>query len=666
MRRRLLPLLLLGLLGLVGVSGAVSGGSGAQPPAWGPAIEVPGTAALNRGDAVVNSVSCATADDCAAGGYYQDAHGHTQAFVVDETNGSWGTAIKVPGTATLNSGGYAEVNSVSCAAAGNCIAGGSYADGSDTSSAQAFVVDETNGSWGDAIEVPGTATLNGDDNAEVDSVSCAAAGNCVAGGSYTDDQGYGQAFVVDETDGSWGNAIEGPGTATLNSGGDAKLWSVSCATVGNCAAGGYYQDGHGHAQAFVIDETNGSWDNAIEVPGTATLNLGGYGDVLSVSCATAGNCAAGGDYLDRNLQGQAFVVSETNGSWGNAIKVPGTATLNRGDAAVTAVSCATAGNCTAGGVYSVDSYVGQAQAFIVDETNGSWGNAIKVPGTATLNSGNGAGVNSISCATAGNCAAGGYSTGQAFVVDETNGSWGMAIEVPGTAALNRGDDAGVNSISCATAGNCAAGGYYLVGRLSHGHSQAFVVSSAPPVSLNAGGTSCDGAYAGTGDHVVVPAGRTCTLVPGTHVTHNVTVSNGGALYAAGVKIGGVLKIAGSATVCQSRVLSDVKAVSAGGALNLGGGPGCVRGNTFLHDVVVRHDSHDVWIEDNKVAGNLVVLNSHGATDSIVGNNVDNLLVGHSGPVVVKNNHAKSNLRCIANKPQRGNGNRARGKNTCPK
>jgi len=53
--------------------------------------------------------------------------------------------------------------------------------------------------------------------------------------------------------------------------------------------------------------------------------------VRSVSCGSAGNCAAGGSYRDRNGHGQGFVVSEKNGLWSRAIKVPGLATLNKGE-----------------------------------------------------------------------------------------------------------------------------------------------------------------------------------------------------------------------------------------------------------------------------------------------------------------------------------------------
>src|SRR6266568_5172111 len=66
----------------------------------------------------------------------------------------------------------------------------------------------------------------------------------------------------------------------------------------------------------------GTWGTAIEVPGLASLNQGGQAEVRSVSCGAAGNCAAAGGYLDGSFRYQVFVASETNGTWGNAIKVP--------------------------------------------------------------------------------------------------------------------------------------------------------------------------------------------------------------------------------------------------------------------------------------------------------------------------------------------------------
>jgi hypothetical protein len=162
---------------------------------------------------------------------------------------------------------------------------------------------------GTAIEAPGTAALNAGGDAGVNSVSCASAGNCTSGGFYKDTSAKSQAFVASEVNGTWKTAIEVPGTAALNKGGNATVNSVSCGSEGNCAAGGYYKDTSGHFQAFVASEVNGTWKTAIEVPGTAALNAGGNAAVYSVSCPSAGNCAAGGEYSASTGNYQAFVTS---------------------------------------------------------------------------------------------------------------------------------------------------------------------------------------------------------------------------------------------------------------------------------------------------------------------------------------------------------------------
>jgi hypothetical protein len=202
----------------------------------------------------------------------------------------------------------------------------------------------------------------------------------------------------------------------------ATTGAISCSSAGFCTAGGFYDDQSFHDHAFVVSETNGTWGTAIQVPGTAPLGSGGGSEIESVSCSSPGNCSAGGDSFHRRGPDHVFVVTEVNGTWGTAIKVPGVAKLNRGgSAAVNSLSCATAGNCSAGGFYSPVS--GQQQAFVVTETNGTWGTAIEVPGSAALNNGD-AEVSSVSCAAAGKCSAVGYyltssRLRNAFVVSES-------------------------------------------------------------------------------------------------------------------------------------------------------------------------------------------------------------------------------------------------------
>jgi len=124
--------------------------------------------------------------------------------------------------------------------------------------------------------------------------------------------GAGPAMAVAPSAGAggWGQAIQVPGTAALNKGGNANITSVSCPAAGSCAAVGFYHAGSGRGQAFVVTETNGRWRTAIKVPGLAALN-GGSSDITSVSCTAADSCAAIGDYVDGSSHlGHAFVVSK--------------------------------------------------------------------------------------------------------------------------------------------------------------------------------------------------------------------------------------------------------------------------------------------------------------------------------------------------------------------
>jgi hypothetical protein len=461
-------------------TGAGSAAAGAhEVPAsaggWGKAIEVPGTAKLNvGGSAITESVSCPSAGNCAAAGIYTDGTHHVLPFVVSERNGRWRRAIEVPGFATLGAGAaqeYADVHSVSCASAGNCAAGGSYTD--SHGAMQAFVVSERNGRWRNAIEVPGTVTpplANG--GAEVDAISCPVAGDCEAAGTYfargTVNE---QAFVVSQRGGRWGSAIEVPGVAQLGAYAGSGASSLSCPSAGNCAAGGLTGSAvTGTGIPFVVREHSGTWANAVEVRGTSADS-----QVSALSCPRAGDCAASVGAPDSYLG--AFVVSQHDGRWGRAIEIPGIAALNHGYDSVGSLSCPAVGYCTATGIYENTRAI--AQVFVVNETRGRWGTAIEAPGTGALNA-NGIQVSALSCASAGDCAAAGYyidSLGhsQAFVVSEQHGHWGKAIELPGTGGLNVGGYARVLSVSCAPTGKCVAAGVYTDGS---GHRQAFVATGS--------------------------------------------------------------------------------------------------------------------------------------------------------------------------------------------
>jgi hypothetical protein len=447
---------------LVGVwpASAVPAASASQP--WGAARQVPGLASLPDygGSVQTRAVSCPSPGNCSAVGNYDDGSGDDHVFTVAEVNGAWHNAEELP-VPPADDAVNVHVDALSCASAGNCGAGGFYDDTSGDR--QAFVANEVRGIWQPLVEVLSTEFLS-DENAEVLSISCPSAGNCAIGGDYFDGSGHRQAYVGSERNGDWEASLEVPGTPALNGGGNAQVASVSCASAGNCAAGGYYYGGGGNREAFVVSEKNATWSNAKEVAGA--LNTDGFAEVNAISCPTAGNCGVGGLYDAKTHGGltESFVVSEKNGAWSSAQEVAGKLNVG-GDGAVSSVSCRSAGYCTAGGYYLTGFHNGKYQAFVVSEAKGVWGSAGEVPGTGALNAGGQVGSVVVSCASAGNCAvAGDYEDKshhtQAFITGSAGGRWAVAEAIPGSVGLNKGGDASPTSVSCASVTSCAVGGFY--------------------------------------------------------------------------------------------------------------------------------------------------------------------------------------------------------------
>jgi hypothetical protein len=324
---------------------------------WGKIHELPGIAALTTTShwSEANGLACTSAGNCAIGGVYLDASHHNQAFVAAQVNGTWHTAAQVPGTG----GTGASVNAVSCVPAGPCTAGGSYPGGSPTG--RAFAITDTGGTWGPLTAIPASSSD------AISSLSCTSAGNCTAGGPATSNgtRPIG-AFTAAEHHGTWSKPALVPGLATLNAGGFATI-TMSCVSAGTCGGGGDYTDAAGHGQAYIVSQQHGTWGTAKAVPGLAALNRGGSAQLYVLSCGPPNGCGAGGYYTDSARHYQAYVVTAGNGTWGTARQVPGTATLNSGGFAITyAISCPTTAHCTAGGLYTTST--GTQQAFVVSQT----------------------------------------------------------------------------------------------------------------------------------------------------------------------------------------------------------------------------------------------------------------------------------------------------------
>lgn len=282
--------------------------------------------------------------------------------------------------------------------------------------------------------------------------------------------------ALTSSSGSAASAADAP-----RSGANGAIDAISCPSAGNCTAVGHLAP-PSQKVLFTVTETHGAWGAARAVPGIGALLGRGTtgGRFTSVSCSWAGNCGAGGSYSPDGKITRAFVVSEKSGIWGQARQVTGLAALTASRAAgVESVSCPSAGNCSAGGAYGPGSRkpfkVGSV--FLVSEKHGVWGKAQQVAGLAGLNTGHDTGLNQISCTSAGNCLAVGFYSGpkgtEPFAVTQKHGTWGKAQAFPDIIAENTGFFAEITSVWCKLAGNCTGVGIIFFSETS---SEAFAIS----------------------------------------------------------------------------------------------------------------------------------------------------------------------------------------------
>jgi hypothetical protein len=346
------------------------------------------------------------------------------------------------------SGAELWVNSISCSSDDYCAA---VASGGE-SVRQVGVVFKGPSGWGPLVSVPGLNDANTGNNAFVSSVSCASDGDCTLGGAFREGADY-HAFVASSVDGTLGTYTEIPGLRFANSGGHSSVSTVSCTSSGNCVATGVYTDSVSHA--FVAVQSNGVWSNYSNIPGISNTTTSGFEGKESVSCSTTGNCTVAGRYYEDSLM-QTFVVSLVDGVWGNYQDVPGLKTANVWGGQALAVSCSSPGNCTVGGHYVDASRT--YQTYVVNQTNGTWSTFQGIPGLTVESN-----VKSLSCSSPGNCTIGGmyYTSGgwSGYAATQTNGVWGNLTGM----GLN------VSQVSCSSPGNCTIGGGYKTGTRHDGY-----------------------------------------------------------------------------------------------------------------------------------------------------------------------------------------------------
>lgn len=366
--------------------GEFSPAGGGNPKPWA-VVEKDGTWGHARPisgvpDGAISAISCARNGDCTAVGYEAPGPNGTAmaGLAVSESGGIWGTAHLIP-EPSATSWAYFSLDLVSCAANGDCSAGGSVVNGANGGygESMAALVDETNGIWGTATLVPGLPSGNSTGllNDAIAAISCQAAGDCTAVGGYdveaisASKPSVSGSFLLTEADGGWLPTGLMPPPDSENYDG-----SLSCTSFGNCAIAGYNGN---NGDVFTAHEVNGRVVGQPAVlPGVAALNVGKslYGwSAPVVSCAPTGYCAVGGAYAGRGTDNiQALVAVKTGAGWQRAQPVRGIPQSTRGlsQPSIVAISCLATGYCTAAGnYYAFTTSSSATQAFVIDEATPS-------------------------------------------------------------------------------------------------------------------------------------------------------------------------------------------------------------------------------------------------------------------------------------------------------
>ena len=254
--------------------------------------------------------------------------------------------------------------------------------------------------------------------------------------------------------------VTSPSLAAALGTGVAVINDVSCASAVDCVAVGSFTSSvtNSGASLLVGVESSGTW-TPFTVPSLGFTAPAGSSRITSplVDCPSVGNCTIiGNDQISNGavLTSMLVTLDETNGTWGEVQQL----TLPVGTAAdgagLNALSCSSAGNCASVGSDNYNSNLA------VNEVNGVWqtGVALVAPSSPLISMN--PSLASVDCASDGNCTA----VGEGQLVSEVNGVWGGVQVLPVTGETMTVTGLATSSISCPVANDCVVvGSIALVG-----------------------------------------------------------------------------------------------------------------------------------------------------------------------------------------------------------
>lgn len=437
---------------------------------------------------------------------------------------TWQAATPYAGSTTSE---FQLFESIACPTSTECVAVGQDAG----SSSGPVVAVEQAGVWGSPVDLSGLTS------SPLTAVACSSASSCdaVSGANVVIPIG------VSGTTASAGTplTVALPGGATT---GTLALNGIACAD--SCTAvGDYIPSGGGTSEAVTaIAGSAGSWTSTVVMAPTAAA---GGAELTAISCPSSGSCEAVGSYLNASADVGSWTVQVAAGVAGTAepVTMPvdskpspyqaGFAPGMSGNG-LTAVSCPSAGVCTAAGNYI--NTTNNVSPVAIPISGGVPGTAVELATPDSTLSGPptpGDYLSGISCSDAGDCvvaasevelspttpyvAATGY---------EAGGNWSTLTSLD-TSGVGAGETL-VSALACSAPDECVLGG--LVLPLSGPYPIAFFASSVAsltvatsslptatvgvPYSAKLEGSGGSGSYSWSIGPGALPAGLTLNAATG--------------------------------------------------------------------------------------------------------------------------------------------------------
>jgi hypothetical protein len=283
---------------------------------------------------------------------------------------------------------------------------------------------------------------------QLNAVSCAGPGNCVAVGLTVPASRDQLALIERLSGGSWSIASN-PAIAGAT---DSPLDAVSCPTAAFCVAVGYARYAAPHVPYVALAETwNGaSWNlDSLPVPVNAQEPT-----FDGVSCSTRGQCVAVGDYIDSVTDQYRPLAERLDGGTWSVIPAPTPRGAN-GNSNFTAIDCRLITSCEVVGIVSYNDTLQSVVAYGLDGS--TWSKQIPVnPGPDPGNT-----DSAVSCSAVAACTSVGSVDviGSDALVEYWNGTtW---VRQSTTSPVGRPENS-LSGVSCAGNAFCVA-----VGMASH-------------------------------------------------------------------------------------------------------------------------------------------------------------------------------------------------------